>query len=234
MLGYRDRLHSEDFLKVVFVGDMQTSQPYSKPNWTDWLQRTLWENGEVQTSWRRKVINAGIDRATPRHVFTYYTEYIGQYKPDLVVLSFGVTPVFPQYNEKIFSNELEQLLDTLHHKYIEVVLWSPYPLLNEGSRAATLSLRAIFKEKAVVRNLQFIDLYNEFENVDLSKIMTYTTTKKNELFQMEVGNPDGISLNNIGTYLVARKMANDLFKLALPGSAGSFEIPQFDMARHWG
>lgn len=235
MPDYREKLQRDDFFKVVFVGDIQTTQPYSKPTWTDWLQRTLWDSGDVQTSWRRRVINSAIDRATPKHVTTYFSEYIGQYRPDLVVLSFGVSPMYPTYDEKAFSADLDGLLDTIQRTASNVALWSPYPLHTGENRSTTLALGALYKQKAIERNLQFIDLYHEFDEIELARVMTNITGVKNELFGLEVGKPDFISLNEIGNYIVAKKMSIDLFRLPLtPVSVGSFIVPQLDTIKRWG
>ncbi len=235
MPDFREKIQSSDFVKIVCVGDMQTSQPYTKPGWTDWLQRAFLDSGSVQTSWRRKVINAGIDRATPKHVTTYYSEYIGQYRPDVVLLSFGVSPLFPMFDEKVFSAELDQLLSTLEKNKIPVVLWTPYPLLLGEKRADTLLLCAQYKQKAVARGLQLVDLYHEFDDVELARVFTNKVVYGNELYSMEVGDSDIASLNNIGNYIVAKKIAKEVFNLSLPEkSVGTFEVPVLDTVKRWG
>lgn len=235
MLGVREKVASGDFVRIVCVGDMQTAQPYGKPSWTDWLQRTLWEAGEVQTSWRRQVVNTAVDRATPKHVQTYYSRYIADFKPDLVVLSFGITPVFPQFSQKIFTAELDSLLDQLQRENVSTALWSPYPLLAGEKREETMTIGALYKQKAIERNLPFIDIYREFDGLELTRIFTSTVTVRNELFELEIGEPDGVSLNAIGQYIVARKMALDLFGLALPVvDSGAFVTPRMENLRKWG
>jgi len=231
----REKFANEDFLRIVCVGDLQTAQPYGKPSWSDWLQRVAQETGQVQTSWRRQILNTAVERATPKHVQTYFTRYIGDFKPDLVVLSFGVTPLYPVFDQKIFEAELHQLLDLLEKERIPVALWSPYPLLAGEKREEIMVLGALYKQKAIERNLQFIDIYREFEGVELSKIFTTTAARNNDVFGLEVGTLDGMSLNNIGQYIVAKKMALDLFGTGLPGfDEGSFVTPRLEGLKKWG
>lgn len=234
MPSYSEKFNTADFLKIVCVGDIQTAQPYSKPSWSDWLQRALWENGEVQTSWRRQVINTAISRATPKHVLSYFSHYVGQFKPDLTVLSFGVSPMYPEFVEKNFSADFDGLLDLFEKNNIPVVLWSPYPLFMGVNREITLTLGALYKQKAVARNLQFIDLYHEFDEVELSKIYTLAVEVTNELFQQSIGKPDGLSFNEIGQFILARKMASDLFKIGMPANnSGSFHVPNLEVLKRW-
>lgn len=235
MSNFREKFNTSDFLKVVCIGDIQTMQPYGRPSWSDWLQRALLVSGEPQTSWRRQVFNTAVSRATPKHVATYFTQYAAQFKPDVVLLSFGVSPMFPEFIEKDFSGELDALLDTFERNGIPVALWSPYPLLSGENREITLTLSAMYKQKAVARGLQFIDLYHDFDEIELSKIFTFTVVTKNELFQQEIGKPDSISLNGSGQYMVAKRMANDLFKIALPSvSEGDFIVPNMEAVKSWG
>jgi len=235
MPSIKDRITSEDFIRVVCTGDMQTSQPYGKPDWTDWLQRALWETGAVQTSWRRQVVNTAVDRATPKHIQTYYAKYIGEYKPDVVLFSFGISPLFPQFDQNTFSKELDSLLDLLQKEGVATVLWSPYPLLTGKKREETMTLGALYKQKAIERNLQFIDVYREFEGLELSKVFTSTVSVRNELFELEVGDSDMVALNDVGQYIVAKKIALDLFGLALPAiDSGSFVTPRLESLKRWG
>ncbi len=235
MITVREKIASGDFARIVCVGDMQTAQPYGKPDWSDWLRRVLLETGEVQKSWRRQVVNTAVDRATPKHVQTYYSRYIGDFKPDLVVLSFGVSPLFPQFMQKVFTAELDLLLDQLQREKIATALWSPYPLSTGEKREDIMTLGALYKQKSIERNLPFIDIYHEFDGLELAKIFTSTVTVRNELFGLEIGEPDVVSLNSVGQYIVARKMAQDLFGLALPvADAGSFVTPRMENLRTWG
>lgn len=234
MMTAKERFDSNDFLRVLCVGDIQTVQPYSKPSWTDWLARTLQESGDLQIAWRRQVITSGVVRSTPKHVATYYLHYIEQYKPNVVLLSFGVTPMFPLFNEQQFSSELDGLLQKLEKQSVTTVLWSPYPLLAGVHRDVTLSLNSLYKQKAIERGFQFIDLYHEFDDVELSKIFTYKVGIKNDLFGLEVGNPDPITPNAFGQYIIAKRMAFDLFRLALPQSDyGSYSTPVLESVKKW-
>lgn len=235
MSSIREKIVAGDFVRIVCVGDMQTSQPFVKPTWTDWLQRALWESGDVQTAWRRQIINAGIDRATPKHLSSYYTRYIGQYKPDAVLLSFGISPMYPSFDQKAFSAELDSVLDTANNEGVQVALWSPYPLLSGEKREVTLTLGALFKQKAIERSLHFIDLYRDFDDVELTKIFTSTVVVPNELFQLEIGAPDIVSLNAIGHYIVAKRLATDWLGVVLPDTdTGSFTTPNLASVRKWG
>lgn len=230
----RDLYNASDFMKVLFVGDIQTAQPYGKPNWTDWVQRALWENGELQVAWRRQVLNTAVARATPKHVSTYFMHYIGQYKPDAVVVSFGVSRMYPHFDEKDFLSEMNALLDVLQRLETTVILWSPYPLLGGVNREVTLTMGAGYKQLAVARNLQFVDIYHDFEDIELAKIFTYKVMVNNELFEQQVGGIDGITLNEIGQYIVAKRMAGDLFRIALPeADTGTFRTPNLDTVKRW-
>ncbi|WKZ23547.1 MAG: SGNH/GDSL hydrolase family protein [Candidatus Dojkabacteria bacterium] len=234
MSTLQEKIASNDFLKIVCVGDIQTAQTYGKPGWTDWLQRSLWENGDVRTSWRRKVINSGIDRATPRHVSTYFREYIGHYKPDIVLLSFGVSPMFPSFEEKQFLADMNSLLDMIQKEKITTILWSPYPLLTGLNREISLTLGALYKQLSVSQDCQFIDVQHEFDDIELAKIMTYTVVTKNDLFGFEVGKPDVVTLNEAGNYIVARKISRDAFGLQLPQTtAGTYFVPNLELVKRW-
>jgi len=235
MLSIREKIAAGDFVRIVCVGDMQTSQPYVKPSWTDWLQRALWESGDVQIAWRRQIINAGIDRSTPKHVLSYYTRYIGQYKPDAVLLSFGISPMYPTFDQKTFSAELESVLDAANQENIPVAMWSPYPLLTGENREVTLTLGSIFKQKAIERGLHFIDLYHDFDELELTKVFTSTVTISNELFKLERGEPDKVTLNEVGQYIVAKRLATDWLGVVLPDiEVGSFAIPNLANLKRWG
>jgi len=235
MPSIREKIAAGEFVRIVCVGDMQTSQPYVRPSWTDWLQRALWESGDVQIAWRRQVINAGIDRATPKHVLSYYTRYIGQYKPDAVLLSFGISPMYPAFDQKAFSIELDSVLDAANKENIPVALWSPYPLLSGENREITLTLGSIYKQKAIERGLHFVDLYHDFDEMELTKVFTSTVVVPNELFKLELGEPDMVSLNAIGQYIVAKRLATDWLGIVLPTTdAGDFVTPNLANTKRWG
>lgn len=234
MMTAKERFDSNDFLRILCVGDIQTAQPFSKPSWMDWMARTLQETGDLQIAWRRQVTSSAVSRATPKHVATYYRHYVEQYRPDIVLLSFGVTPMYPTYNEKQFAAELDGLLLRLEKQSVTTVLWSPYPLLAGLQREVSLSLNSLYKQKAVERGIQFIDLYHEFDEIELSKLFTYKVGVKNDLFGLSVDDLDPITLNGTGQYIIAKKMVYDLFRISLPQSDyGSFVTPTLESVKKW-
>ena len=234
MVDFKEKLLSHDFFRVLCVGDQQTSQDKTSPKWSDWLSRSLLENGDIQKTWRRQLVNVAIDRATPRHVATYYMHYIGQFKPDLVILSFGVTPLYPDFNEKVAEAEISGLLETFSKNETAVALWSPYPLLTGEKRSDTIALGAMYKRLAEEHSCVFVDIFHEFDGVELAKLFTLKIVDKSLAFGQKVGGMDAISLNEIGNYILAKKLATDIFGYALPAQdVGSYKTPVMENVKSW-
>lgn len=235
MATFQEKLSSQDFLRVVCVGDAQTTQAISQPAWSDWLQRALWEHDDLQKSWRRQVINTSIERSTPQHVATYLSHYVSDFKPDMVILSFGVTPLFPAYEESVFIPELDGLLKILTDLGTELVLWSPYALMGGMGKDATLDLYTLYEQKARAIGARFVDIYHEFENYEQTKLFTYSVLEDDAFWGLKSGGLDFVHCNEIGNYIIAKKIAEDGLGITLPTlTKGSYVIPALEGLRKWG
>lgn len=234
MTSYQQKLADGDFFRAVCVGDAVTSQSPVKPSWSDWLQRAFWEMIEPQKAWRRQVINTAYSRATVRHVATYITHYVTQFKPDVIILSFGATPLFPTYEEATFISELDMILSALKKANIPVIGWSPYPFSGGIARDGIFSLERIYQQKMQENGGIYVDVVHEFDNIELSKIFTVIAAEKSELFGLQPGSLDHIHPNEIGQYVIARKIAEVGFQMGLPtSSTGSFEVPNLELVKKW-
>ncbi len=234
MTAYQQKLSEGDFFRVVCVGDAVTAQAPVKPSWSDWLQRALWEMVEPQKAWRRQVINTAYSRATLRHLATYITHYAVQLKPDVIVLSVGATPLFPTFEEPTFLNELDMLLNVLQKNNIPIIAWSPYPFSGGVGRDATHALERIYKQKMQEYEGVYVDVFHEFDGIELSKVFTLLASEKSELFGLQTGMPDFLHPNEVGQYIIAKKIAEVGFQMGLPTvSSGSYVLPNLELVKKW-
>lgn len=226
-------LEEGDFLTVVCTGDAQTAQLPVKPGWTDWLQRALWENGDSQKNWRRRVFNTAAENATPRHIATYIRSYVSALKPDVIIASFGIAPFLPQYDEATFLAELDAFCDALLRLSTPVVLWSPYPLSGGIARDASLSVTRIFEQRCSQLQWQFVDVFHQFDSYEMGKFFTLQVGPKST-FGMIPGGNDHIHIGVDGQYIIAKTIAQEVFRLGLSlESVGSFVVPNLESAKRW-
>jgi hypothetical protein len=219
----RKKIAEQDFLRVVCIGDAQTAQPEVAPRWSDWVYRSLLERYEAPRSWRLQVLNTASAGATPKHVATYFSHYIGQFKPDLVIASFGATAATSLYSESEFIPEFEALEASIARAGIQLALWTPCNIAGGIAKDHLQGIARYFIQEAVDNGYAIANVQQAFEEYELSK-----------LYEANDSSTAG-RLNSIGSYLVAKTIVSELFSLPmLSNGAGSFSLPNLDQSKKWG
>lgn len=230
----REKLAAEDFIKVVCAGDIQTIQPFTAPKWTDWVLRALRENGDLTKTWRRQLVNVGMRKATLQHISTFYSHYISSCKPDLAIISFGVSSIFPQFSEQEYLLGLDTLISKLKADNISFVLWSPYPLAGGHGKEEFMKISTIMKEKAETNGGLFVDVLHAFEGISLGQLFTHNAIEDDDIMGLKKDSPDHININAIGSYIIAKELSEAIFGLPLPTkSIGDYEVPNVSAFKSW-
>jgi hypothetical protein len=223
MNSFLRKIEENDFFRVVCIGDAQSAQTNTSPNWSDWMKKVVGNAYEKQKEWRFQLINTAANGATPKHIATYLTHYVTQFKPDLVVVSFGNAALDPMFNERDFIAEFTMLMQSLQKIGCEIAIWSPLPQPSGMGREASLAITTFFEQIAKSMGVNYVDVYHEFEGYELGK-----------MFQDGTGNT-AAALNQVGNFVVARKLLLSLFSLSMPQvTAGDFQVHNLEQLRKWG
>jgi len=221
MKAFQQKYTTEDFLRIVCTGDAQTAQKTVLPNWINWVEYVLQKNGDIQQAWKKQVFSTASEKSSLKHAITYLTHYVGQIKPDLLIFSFGQSYLSASYNETEVLAELDQFALSVQKMATEVAVWSPYPLPGGEGRDMMLGLQTLYKQKAADYNWEYIDVFHEFDEFELSRLFVNSDGRK-------------YILNQAGNFIVAKKVLQQLFSLSMPeSSVGSFILPDLEQLKKW-
>jgi len=198
------------FKTIVCVGDSTTSQEWCHPNWFDWLDFSLRQTTE--NGWKTKMINSGMDGGTIPFFMENFEFLVGRFNPDTVVISLG-------FNHLELVGDVEGMLRELVLKIksigSNVVLWSTYKTIKNDLNPKLEQIRDIYKKVADELEVKFVDVFEEYEKYDLSKIFDYKHLWKNKEWTMKPGDIDFLHCNLIGNQIIAEKLAMEVFGVDL-------------------
>lgn len=207
-VNYKEKYLSKKPFTLVCVGDSTTSQEWCHPNWIDWLYFTFRQQSDETDSWKRKIINSGLDGNDIKHTIEDFDNLIGMYKPDLVILSLGFNSLEKDYDVKKYTEELILKIKSICS---DVAIWSTYetsnPIYSEKLKLSSLMYQELCKKFGC----KFLDIYSEFRKYDLKKLFTYIHQWENEDWGLKPGDIDFIHCNEIGNQIIAEKMLKELF-----------------------
>jgi hypothetical protein len=84
-----------------------------------------------------------------------------------------------------------------------------------------LGLQTLYKQKASDYNWEYIDVFHEFDEYELSRLFVNSDGRK-------------YTLNQAGNFIVAKKVLQQLFSLSMPeSSVGSFILPDLEQLKKW-
>jgi lysophospholipase L1-like esterase len=214
MQNYLEKLKYFKPLTVVCIGDSTTSQEWVHPNWLDWLTFTLKQQEPWPKGLNRRVINSGRDGAFIHEVVDEFERQVGMYEPDVVIASFGFNDI--ELAGKVdMEEQLSRLFSKIQHVGANLVTWSTYaiPHLKHSKRLKVISEQ--YRTLTETFEGVFVDMYAEFERYNLDHLFTYTTEDGNELWEIPPGARDFLHCNEIGNYIMADKIAREVFESEL-------------------
>jgi len=223
MNSFLQKVNEGDFFRVVCIGDAQTAQSETLPRWTDWVQKVVNQSLDKPKSWRFQLLNTAANGASPKHIATYLQHYVTQFKPDLVLVSFGHAPLDPLFNESAFIEDFTMLIESLQKLGCKIVVWSPIPLPSGVARDASIAMATFAEQLSKTMPIQYVDVFHEFEGYELSK-----------LFEGDEQGATSARLNKMGNFIVARKLLLELFGLSMPDTDdGDYQVPELNKVRKW-
>ncbi len=209
--------------RIVFLGCSNTSTEWVHPNWREMVEYVL--KSELENlgpephtwqlaSWGIRCFNAGFDGATTADILTRLEHDVFSLAPTLVIASLGKNDMHLSRTAGDYCKDIATLTDQLATRVPGSVFMTPLASakqeVNDRYAEYQKSVLALFPKP----DIQFINLFQEFQAVDPSRIFTFHTPVANEYVGFAAGEIDFIHPNQLGYAYVAKIVLDQVFGIS--------------------
>jgi hypothetical protein len=217
----KNNLENDSWYRIAFLGDSITSAEWVHPNWREIIEYILKMElekmlGDINIPWwKMRFYNAGFCGDHTGHLLGYLDEELAPIRPDLVIF-------MDTYNDKYFDisplehgRNLELIFFRLSEFCENIVFSSSIkrlkPKANELNDPYRREAERIIKNSK--SNISYVDLYSQFEKLNLSRFFTFINTPEdeNKEFGVIAGEIDFSHPNVFGNAHIAKIFLNDIF-----------------------
>ncbi|OGC47466.1 hypothetical protein A2886_03525 [candidate division WWE3 bacterium RIFCSPHIGHO2_01_FULL_42_13] len=215
MKSYLQKFKNFEPLKVLVAGDSTSSPYWCHPHWVDWLDLIFRGEDDWAGVQGRLIINSARDGAKIEYFLENFAFLISDFDPDVVILSLGINERFPSFDPIKTKTDLDSLFRKIAGVGMDLVAWSPHPLLNNKFSNEIKQIRDMYEELCDKYDAKFVDVHSEFEKYDLTKLFTFKLTFDNVIAKMKPSEIDYLHCNTVGHQIIADKIAKEAFDLEL-------------------
>jgi len=216
----KEHLEKQHSYRIVFLGDSITSTEWVHPNWREIIEYVLKEeltkylNGDWKTSsWGIRCFNCGFDGSTSLDLLNLLDKQVLRLRPNLVIYMqssndhhFQITPSQHQlYTHKL----IEQILTKADYCILCSTIATPNEKYNQSLTKYVKQIESLF----VIENTQYINAFNEFHALELSKLFTFKSVTGNEDLNIKAGEIDFAHPNQLGNAYIAKVILKQGFDL---------------------
>lgn len=213
-MEYLQKFQNYEYLRIVCIGDSTTCQDWCHPNWISWLSYTFHQSDNWENSYKRLIINGGIDGADVKEVLENFEFFIIDAKPDVIILSLGLNQLLPNFNKDKAFCDLDLLFSKINEQGIEIIAWSPYALLDQKFNNDLKVLSKIYEVLCQRYNACYVDIFHAFLDNDLTKLFTFTNNENPE-WGISENSIDFLHCNALGNQIIAQEIAKKAFMTEL-------------------
>jgi len=162
--------------KFVFFGDSITYGQYIDPEhiWTTIITNNLSKNKDLIT------FRNAVSGETSRQLLLRYSRDVQEIKPDILTIQCGLNDCnywlsdngFPRVSKESYKANLNEMIDRAEVFYVKKIIFiGSHPVTKKITGPITLEesrreYNKIFKEVAQNRQITYIDIESQFDNID--------------------------------------------------------------------
>lgn len=203
---------------LFFLGDSITSAEWIHPNWREIVEfvlkshfQTVFSNYQI-ASWQIRCFNAGFDGANTRDIAQLVSTYVVSHQPSIVLYQQGSNDNYVSISDSEYEDNIRSTLAQLEKVNAAVLLMSDLPSAYPEHNKAYQPRREILKKLAVEKALPYLDLYQAFEDRDISSFFGLIS-EGNEDAKIQKGEVDKMHPNITGNAYLAQAILKQFFAI---------------------
>jgi len=204
--------------KIIFLGDSITSTEWVHPNFREIIEYVLKDYIEETTkgwkapSWFIRTINSALNGGTSNDFLFYLTDYVISYKPDLVILQGTRNDFTLNISVTKHIDNMNKIINKILNNNSNVVFIGTTPSLLKEKTKEYLPYIKEAKKIAEKNNIQYVDLFYKYQELDLAKIYTFVS-EGNSAEGIKPGDIDWGHPNQLGNAYIAKILLEDIFDI---------------------
>lgn len=214
----KSALESKKSLKIAFVGDSITSTEWIHPNWREIIEYVLkqeldkkFEDWKIP-SWGIRCFNYGFDGSTTRDIKEFVLTGTIPTNFDIVIYLLGNNDEFI----KVPADEyLSNVKDSISKFTCPIIICSDPAANNlKINEAYEKTYYLCFTQLSSQPELIGVDLFLEFQKLDLVKLYTLVNTDGNSIAGIKPGEIDFFHPNKLGNAYIAKIILEKAFGIS--------------------
>lgn len=164
-------------------------------------------------SWKIRCINAGFDGSTSRDLLNLLEDGVLIYKPSMVLCMIGDNDVHLGVSVEEYKRNIRELINRIGSSGVkDFIILTPPPVLNDKINERFMPYMDEIKKLFPSDKAVLIDLYKDFENIDLGPLYTFISTG-NDVVGIKPGEIDFLHPNQLGNAYIAKFILKRLFDI---------------------
>lgn len=223
ILEILDTLHNQGEYRITFIGDSITSTEWEHPNWRGIFEYILKEEliKEVKdwklASWGVRCFNYAYDGGTTRD-FLNRLEMILSLNSHMIIGLVGGCERAEGIAPEEHGKNLDLIVERIKKSGSKFVFASTTPGLTDYQKLYP-PFEPFIREVIEKHNLEFLDLFHELQEYDLSRFYTFKTTQEDaaasEGIAISAGSIDYVHPNQLGNAYIAKHVLQRIFGIGM-------------------
>lgn len=213
----KSTLESKKSFKIAFVGDSITSAEWIHPNWREIIEYVLKEEltklleDWITPSWGIRCFNYGFDGSSSGDINGFIKSGTIPSDADLVIYQLGDNDRHVHLSTETYAANVAGTLNLLQGN---VVLCSdPAGASSALNANYEKNYYPCFVQKSSGLKVISVDLFKEFQKLDLPSLYTLVNLSGNEVAGIKSGETDPIHPNRLGNAYIAKFILEQAFQI---------------------